>query len=288
MRSRILRAAEPGPDPVSAPIVPGWARARGGALMGSVPGSGGLPSASEWPNRPGGYTTITENDVSSFPGTSWTYNQRSSSIVQQANGDYGQVARYNYPQGFTSGSDPGFWGWEGISSFSGLYIGFIYRVASNFTYQNPGMKVMHMMGVGWNVHHDLFSPGAGWVYETRAGTWGLEPTSWGQEGADGWPDMFSGGNEPGGTMNNISNEAAAIADPGVWQRIELQFVYSSGSSGIIRHWVDGVLCSQLTSVSWPNSSLSDIHWAGTWGGGNIPTMPETTWAEIAHVVIAGS
>jgi uncharacterized protein YjdB len=158
-----------------------------------------------------------------------------------------------------------------------VYVTFAARVSPNWQEQDPGMKFLHFMWPGLNIHLDRFANDPSWVenYGFMAGQWGLGPSGWGQQ--DVWP-----------TGNNV-NAGAARHKVGEYQIVEIHFRQSSTGSttdGLLRMWVDGVLVKEHVNLNVP--SVGDLFMIGfghVYGGGTR-SIPEAQYVYIDHVYVS--
>ena len=233
-----------------------------GCSADSVPAVAQESERADWrPNQPAGWKTVTDQDWTQI--APWNYNPRSSEVRIVSDPDWGTAAEFRYPAGFKNGNDVAFLGHYGVQNASGLYVAFRVKFSENWHWQDPGMKLMHIMADGWNVHLDPSHPTPSWTerYGANGGRWGVGPTAWGGP-ADGL--------EATGTrFNNVSHDAARVARPGVWQVVELQLIKNAPAqaNGVLRLWVDGVLTAEYTAVRYPPGPIGNLHFAGTYGGG---------------------
>lgn len=214
----------------------------------------------DWrPNQPNGWRTATDHDWSSLTGNGWGYNPWSGEVRTTQDPTMGSTAEFRYHQGFANGASVGWLGHYGVQGQQAFYFAFRVRFSDNWVHQSPGIKLLHLMAAGWNVHLDVFHPQQGWVerYGPVAGQFSLEPT--------GWNDLPSTHYSGGPTAFNNIDKSAAMVRTGQWQTVELLL---DRRSGTIQMWVDGVLTASHSGLKIPSGGFENIHFNGTYGGGS--------------------
>jgi len=148
-----------------------------------------------------------------------------------------------YPQGFAAGSSPG-----SLANLTGEwsthYVSYWLKYSKPYSNQVVGTKQWYP----YNATADYFV-----LFNSAS-----------QIQIDVQAPVAQGGSYNLGP--NISNPTITL---GVWHQFELYFRRSSTSStadGIIRWWIDGVLCATYTNVTWPNTTFDQARFEPVWGG----------------------
>jgi hypothetical protein len=253
--------------------------ARDRLLAAGVPGAGGMWHA----NQPQGWPTLTDHDWDGLEGNGWSYNPTSGEdrgFIHAVTLPDAHAAEFFYPEGHPNGAGVGRVIHYGVSGEAGLYVAFRVKWEPSWVMQNPAVKVMHiMMEDGFNVHLDsAHSDVRSSSHQIHNNQWALGPTAWGgaDDGMNDWPNE---------SFNNVNEQAAELrydytAEEYMdeWQVVELLLHRGSnpGSSfdGIVRMWVDGVLTADWDEVRFPSANFANLHFNGTYGGGDLSEVPQ--------------
>src|SRR5262249_24593257 len=144
------------------------------------------------------------------------------------------VGQWRYPAGFQGGNEPAIYAHALPSGFKEGYVGVEWKVSNPWQGHSTGVnKIFFLFGSGCgNLIPIMYGIGGGQDELRVAPEWG------------NWNWL-------------TPNASSGLVTLGVWHKIELYFKADTGSSGIVRWWMDGVLVGNYTNVSFPSLSCFD-------------------------------
>jgi hypothetical protein len=252
--------------------------ASGKSLLGPGPAKGGkvVDGGDAWANEPAGFVSIgidydfsdTIAHVTPSPfGTSNWYGNAGSGLIDRVSDltapqSPSYVMQWFYPTGFAAGSSPGT---VFNNVFSGpvsdYFVGYWFKYSDPFDYHPINTKQWYP----YNSVADYF------VVALPTGKMEIRVQS---------PDYSNGLPSTGGNYNLRGNVSDPTITLGVWHRFEHYFKRSSNGTtpdGIIRWWIDGVLCGNYTNVLWPTVTWEEWRFSPTWGGDGGTVAFDSYW-----------
>ena len=236
-------------------------------------------------NRPSDYAVVMDVPWNvlpvASPGTSsegfWNVPGQTSTLsiidVPDAPLSPPHALRIGYPQGAAGGGGPSRWGSRDFPTNQGsVYVCVWVRISPNYSNNgNVGTKLFFMRDP-WNNHFVAFdSPDRDRDLYVMTGL----------QFRDGSLSTNVGQVYP--PANNVAG--------GAWHKLE--FLWQVNTPGVkngqYRHWVDGALMAQSSTVMWFLAD-QDPHWTSIWfdptfGGGFHP-VPHDQWIDLDHLVVA--
>lgn len=237
-------------------------------------------------NQPGDYTTVLNVPWNAMPLEKpavssegfWFAPGQANTLslvdVPDAPLSPGKALRIGFPRGMQGGGAPSRWGSspEFPANQGSVYVCVWVRMSSNYSNNgNVGTKLFFMRDP-WNNHFVGFdSP------DRDRGAFVMT----GLQFRDASLSTNVGqGQAP---ANNIAG--------GAWHKVEVLWqVNTPGQkNGQYRHWVDGALMAQSSTVMWFLSGQQP-HWTSIWFdptfGGGLNRVPQDQWIDLDHLVVA--
>lgn len=223
----------------------------------------GGAAAKAWPHEPAGFTAFMNTDFTTFPIDEWFSN--GATIVTDSTAPVSstfQVVQWEYETSLNAGNSPGaIYSEEVGHTVDAYFVGF------HFKFSDPYSNHANGTSMWWP-----FQDSASYVIVfSEDSTIGVQVTV------------------PDSTYNlegNIANPTLAL---GVWHQFEHYFQPASSPTaddGIIRWWIDGVLCGDYTDIAWPGPSQDWDEWRyyPIWGGtGGHPAFTSYQWVDRIYV-----
>ncbi len=224
---------------------------------------------STWPNQPSHLVLQTDNPWTSLTDPGWVFNNWAPApalrIVPDGSDPVspGTTLEHFYHEGLRDGTQPGVNGFGLPHNTTEIYAGAYWKADPDWIHHPNQVKLFHLYFPedGPNAYVSWQGAGFGHPDPNRL-AWYLS----------GW-----GGYLP----SNLSVPAITV---GKWTLIEMHAKINDPgtSNGFIRLWVDGVVSSEATGLTFPSASFVEFNISGTWGGGG-PSVPEDQWIRIGHL-----
>lgn len=230
---------------------------------------------STWPNMPVDATVLFDGTLSSKSGLLDVYNSWISasdgnepisppscykSVIYAGNTSGGSQVHYNAPQTYTD-----------------MFVAMSWRTNAGFQGRTTANKMFFVRGPGVNGFFGMNgSTGGPYVLGFGHNTASLNNSH-----------IFPADLGLGYSVNNVSSGSLPV---NTWTRIEVYIKKSTTSTsrdGILRYWVNGVLCANYTTVNYAPNGLNEWVWSETWDGTVTNPTPSVDWEHyLGHLFIA--
>ena len=194
----------------------------GGAVVNPAPA---------WPDEPPGFVTFKNTDFTAFPTDGWSSD--GGTIVTDATAPVSpthHVIQWEYDTTLANGTSPGTVQTYEFDQVDAYFLGFYFK------FSNPYSNGVNGTGMWW---------ASGMAGGTLSVVLGQDSTIFFSVLV---PDSL------GGAYNLTANVSNPKVTLGTWHRFEHYFQPASSPTahdGIIRWWIDGVLCGNYTDRRWP-------------------------------------
>lgn len=232
-----------------------------------------------WPHEPPGSSLITDWSFDNLVGDGWS-NDGGLSIVTDGTAPMSppNVVDFYYPIGFPAGVGPGTV-FHQLPPTNKLYIGYWWKPSKPWQGHPSNVnKISFEMGNSNNLIQTMWGAGNGPFRLMNT----LEfPTVDNSHIGNGY------GDSPG-SWNLFGNASECDVTLGQWHRVEIMYMRSTSQTsrdGVLKWWLDGVLCGSYTDVNFPSEIFTQFEFAPTWGGiGGNKTEADHYWFD--HVRIS--
>jgi len=232
---------------------------------------------STWPNMPVGATVLFDGTLSSKSGLldvygSWISATDASepvsppscykSVIYAGNSSGGSQVEYAAPQ-----------------TCNDMFVGLSWRTNAGFQGRQVTNKLFFVRGPQQQQgYFGITGP----AYAGGPFTFGFGHNSQHIDNSHIWPLDLGLGQTP----NNVYNPSLVV---NTWYRIEVYIKKSTTATsrdGILRYWINGVLCANYTSVNYGFAGLNEFVWTETWDG-TVNPAPSVDWEHyIGHLFVA--
>lgn len=245
-------------------------------------------AAQSWPNEPSGSTVLTDYAYNSMTGSGWglsgawgvSLGSDPSAPLSPSN-----VLQMRFPPGLEGGRSTGN-SYFPVGNLTELYAGFWWKPSTNWEGGSGGQKISFIQPSGsWNLVFLLNAASTGLPYKVNA----YYPNSAGVNNCH----LSSVWGDCPGSVQIFANASNPTISLGVWHRMEMYVKKSSSPTsrdGILRWWIDGVLCANYTNVNYPAENIVQFEFDPTWGNvGETKTAAEHYfWYDHVHLSTGGS
>lgn len=237
-----------------------------------------------WPNEPAtGGTVRLDHDFSTVlgPGMSDPYNTAGLASSQPTAGTLtrrtdgtapvspGSCIVSAIPAGAKGGGTELHWYDSAVRE--SMYVGMTWRTNAGFQLRTTANKMWFMRGPGVNGFFGIVSFNAGTT--------------------NNFPVFIGFGHNTGSLDNShaMAGDLGLIGNPNVtavpinanaWTKLEAYIKKSTTSTsrdGIVRWWVNGILCGNYTNINYAPNGLNEWVWSETWDGTVNNPVPSTQW-----------
>lgn len=234
-----------------------------------------------WPNEPVGMAVVSDYGFDRLDGA-WQYLpvDGTARIVQDPTAPRlpRTAVEFVYPRGFTGGgyspatmqAPAPFPDGAGRRNVRELYWGFVWK--ANAEWQNHESNI-NKLGYGWLNNTATFGL-----------TWHWGSVTIGGRRVSKMVSLFEGGR-----YYHFNTPAAFNLEPGRWYQVEVQFRPSSApgrADGIVRIWVDDVLCADHVGVTTTSGYISNVYFSPTWGGNGVTPKGRDDYIRVNRVRIS--
>ncbi|HKG93150.1 MAG TPA: Ig-like domain-containing protein [Gemmatimonadaceae bacterium] len=233
------------------------------------------PGTTAFANEPAGLTLLTDNRWDALGTGGWQHADRDSrsqiTADATAPASPSNVLEMLYPQGYTGGGEPAIEEYDLGSGQQEVFFGAWVKFSPNWQGHTSGINkianVMTNAGFGrtWIVLRAVGEQDTNG--NLRDGPFFVDVAYCGQYG--GYPG---------------ANRSLTPFTTGVWHKIEWQV--RTGTGGLVRWWVDGVLTGEYTNLNCMGSRLDWVEIAPTFGGTG-DTKQQNDYIRYDHVRISG-
>lgn len=167
--------------------------------------------------------------------------------------------------------------WYAPTTYTDLFVAFSWRTNAGFQGRTTANKMFFVRGPGVNGFFGMNgSTGGPYVLGFGHNTASLNNSH-----------IFPADLGLGYSVNNVSSGSLPV---NTWTRIEVYIKKSTTSTsrdGILRYWVNGVLCANYTTVNYAPNGLNEWVWSETWDGTVNNPVPSVNWEHhLDHLFIA--
>jgi hypothetical protein len=235
-------------------------------------------ASASWPNEPAGAKQILDFPFNTLDGNGLVFYGGNANVVtdNSAQGSPNSVVQYTYQQGFVGGIAAAKHYMPLGNSLKELFVGYWWKPSAAWQgHISNGNKINFLMAANRaNLVIEMYGPPSGpfglSVYLPFFTSNGHLPNSYGDN--PGTRHLFG---------NNVKVQL------GTWHRVELYVKHSTtptSRDGIIRWWMDGVLCGNYTTVNYSPDPWVEFQFSPTWGGvGDVKSKTDYFWYDHVHI-----